>query len=337
MSIKLKDVARLAEVSQATASLALNGNESIKIETRDKVKRIAAELGYSPNAIAQGLAKRKSNTIGLVIPDIESAYYGKLIRCIDKAVRELGYGLVLAISDDKPEIEKQIVINFVSQRVEGIIIAPGNLYNSDLSYIKSLKKNDIPIVFISAHYLELDESYVMMNLEEGTYKLVNYLLDLGHKNIMFLSGLRSAVPTFYRINGYIKAFKDRDISFNQGNLVECKRVNYEQGYEIAARVAKSNKKIDAIITINDAMALGVVNALKDNELNVPMDISVAGYDNMIFSTISSIPITTVNQDVDGMAWNAVNMLFEKIEDRSIKHENILIKPELIIRESTGGK
>lgn len=337
MSIKLKDVARLAEVSQATASLALNCNESVKVETRDKVKRIAAELGYSPNAIAQGLAKRKSNTIGLVIPDIESAYYGKLIRCIDKEVRELGYGLVLAISDDKPEIEKQTVINFVSQRVEGIIIAPGNLYNSDLSYIKHLKKNDIPIVFVSAHYLELDESYVMMNLEEGTYKLVNYLLDLGHRNIMFLSGLRSAVPTFYRINGYIKAFKDRDLSFNEGNLVECKRVNYEQGYDIAARVAKSNKNIDAIITINDAMALGVVNALKDNELNVPMDISVAGYDNMIFSTISSIPITTVNQDVDGMAWNAVNMLFEKIKDRSIKHENILIKPELIIRESTGGK
>lgn len=336
MSIKLKDIAKMAGVSEATASLALNDNKIVKEETRLKVKKIARELGYSPNALARGLAKRKSGTIGLIVPDIESAYYGKLTRCIDENVREAGYSLILAISNDKREIEKQIINNFISERVEGVIIAPINQYNGDLSYIYQLEKHNIPCVFATAHYPEVDAPFVMVDLEEGTYRLVKYLLDLGHRDIFFITGSPKVITTSYRINGYVKAFQERGLAVDEGKFIHCSRLNYEQASQTAENLIRSKTGIDSIIAINDMMALGVLNTLKADHIDVPGDISVAGYDNMIFSSVASIPITTVNQDIEQISWKAVNIAVNRIKGGDIV-EKILIKPELIIRESTGLK
>lgn len=337
MSIKLKDIAKAAGVSEATVSLALNDNEMVKLETQIKVKRIAQEMGYSPNAMARGLAKRKSATIGLIIPDIESAYYGKLVRCVDENVREIGYSLILALSNDKPEVEKQIVGDFISNRVEGIIIAPVNRVNTDLRYIHELNRHRIPCVFATAHYPDTDVPYAMVDLEEGTYRLVKYLLDLGHRNIYFLAGSPKVITTAYRINGFVRAFQEREVIVGEKYFIECGRLDYEQSRKTTEKLLANEKDIDAIITINDMMALGVQNILNEKGIRVPDDISVAGYDNMIFSTIAGIPITTINQDIGQISWNAVNMLLGCIRNGGGANEKVLISPELIIRESTGLK
>lgn len=334
MVVKLKDIAKMANVSEATASLALNDSDVVKDETRKKIKKIAKELGYSPNAIARGLAKRKSETIGVIVPDIESAYYGKLVRFIDEYARKEGFNPVLAISNDDPNVEKNILNNFISQRVEGIIITPINRPNRDLSYLKNLDKIKIPYIFVTAHYPEIDSSYVMVDLEEGTYMLAKYLLDLGHRNIIMIGGSREVISTDYRVKGYIRAFEERNIKYSEKNFIECKRLNYEQAFQAANRLVKDGTGFDAIITINDMMALGVINALRENQISVPQEVSVAGYDNVIFSVISPVPITTVNQDIAKMSWSAVNMLVNKINRINVGIESILIKPELIIREST---
>lgn len=337
MAVKLKDIARVANVSEATVSLALNNSKLVKEETRNRIKNIARELGYSPNAMARGLARQKSGTIGLIVPDIESAYYGKLVRCIDQDVREAGYGLILAISNDKPEVEKKIISSFISQRVEGIIITPINKVNKDLSYMKQLEKHNIPFVFVTAHYPGVDAPCVMVDLEDGTYKLVKYLLSLGHRNITFLAGSQKVITTSYRVNGYKKAFKEEGLNVDETNFIKCDRLNYEEAREVTAELLREKKNIDAIITINDMMALGVINTLKEDNIWIPEDVSVAGYDNTIFSTISSVPITTVHQDIEKMSWNSVNMLVNILKEGNVKTKSILIKPELVIRESTGLK
>lgn len=337
MAVKLKDIAELAGVSKATVSLALNDSELVNEETKKKIKKIAKELEYSPNAMARSLVKQKSSTIGLVVPDIDSAYYGKLVKCIDDDLREAGYGLILAISGDKPEIEKRIIGNLISNRVDGVIVVPVNHKNSDAGYLKQLGNHSIPFIFATARYPEIDAPYVMMDLEEGTYKLVRYLLDLGHRNIIFLAGFQNVITTSCRINGYIRAYKERGLIVNESNFIECKKLDYDQACEVTDRLIKSGNGIDAIITINDIMALGVINTLKSNHINIPEDISVAGYDNMIFSMISSVPITTIRQDMQMMSWNAVNMILSKIKGEHLINEEVLIKPELIIRESTGIK
>ena len=336
MTIKLKDVAKQAGVSEATVSLALNNNKLVKDETAKRVKEIAKELGYTPNAMARGLVKQKSGTIGLIIPDIESAYYSKLVKCIDENLRDAGYNLVLTISNDKPEIEKKIVGNLISERVEGIIIAPVNKYNEELDYIKQLDLHKIPCIFVSAYYDELDKPYVMVDLEEGTYKLVKYLLDLGHRRIVFLTGSPKVLTTSHRINGYRRAFEEKNLSFDETQLIECKRLDYEYSCDVAKELLKNKSEIDTVITINDMMALGIVNTFRNNGVNVPDEISVAGYDNIIFSVISPVPITTVDQDIRKMSRLAVNIIVSELENPASRKENILIKPDLVIRDSTGG-
>lgn len=333
--IRLKDVAKKAGVSEATVSLSLNNNKMVKDETRERVKQIAKELGYTPNSLARSLVKQKSGTIGLIVPDIESAYYGKLVRCIDEQVREAGYSLLLAISDDKPSIERKITQKLISDRVEGLFIVPVNQENTEITYLKQLNQHGIPLVFVTANYPDVEVPYVMVDLEEGTYRLVRYLLDLGHRDIVFLGGSPAVITTAYRLKGCIRAYDERQLNWIPNQFIECKRINYQQACEITEKLIRSGRKMDAIITINDMMALGVTNSLTRQNIRVPEDVSVAGYDDIIFSTISAIPITTVRQDIEQMSMQAVNLLMQGIQNNSQEKGGILIKPELIIRDSTG--
>jgi DNA-binding LacI/PurR family transcriptional regulator len=319
MPIKLKDIAKIANVSPATASLALNGSNLVKAETREMIKKIAKENGYFPNAMAKALAKRKSNTIGLIIPDIEDTYYGKLVRYIDQNVSKAGYNLILAISNDKSEIEKKIIQNFIFKGVEGIIIAPVNDTNLETEYLENLKKCHIPHIFVTAHYPMFDSPYVMVDLEQGSYDLVKYLLSIGRKDIYFLVGPRQEViSSQYRVDGYIKAHREIGLDIDKSRIIGCSRYDYEKAYEATEKIIKSNKNIDAIITINDTMALAAVNAIKAHGLSVPEDISVAGYDDMPFSTISTVPITTVKQDVLKISEIATEILIKKINDECVE-------------------
>jgi LacI family transcriptional regulator len=337
MIVKLKDVAKAAQVSEATASLALNGSSLVREETRNRVRKAAEELGYAPNAIAQGLARKRSKTIGLIVPDIESAYYGKVVRCVNDEVRNAGYGLILAISNDSPEAEKQIVDSFISQRVEGIIIVPMHRYNEALSYFKKIRKSGISCVFMTAHYPQVEAACVMADLEDGTYKLVKYLLDLGHRKIIFMGGPKKIVATSYRLEGYKGAFNERGLKVDESLLLEYERLDYEQGYDGTLNLIKAGVRADAIITINDSIALGVINAFRSNDIDVPGSISVAGYDNMIFSRISPVPITTVSQNIEQMSWKAVSLLLDQINNKIVSTEMLLIKTELVIRESTAAR
>lgn len=335
MPIKLKDIANLAKVSEATASLALNGSPLVKDATREKVLAIAKENGYLPNAMAKGLAKNKSNTIGLIVPDVEDAYYSRLVRFVDEYVKAKGYNLILAISNDNAEQEKSTVRNFIMERAEGIIIAPVNEVNPDATYLKDLKKHKIPHIFVSSYYPSVEAPFVMVDLEEGSYQLTKHLLDSGHKDIYFLVGPEQEVlSSKFRIDGYKRAYRELGIKVKDQFIIGCKRYDYESAYKMTEEILETTKSIDAIISINDTMALGTINALKANGKSIPEDISVAGYDDMFFSRISAVPITTVKQDIAEISSQAVDILFNKINNKEILNDQIFIAPKLIIREST---
>lgn len=336
MRIRIKDIANKANLSQATVSLALNDNEIINIDTRNKIKKIAEEMGYIPNTIARGLAKKKSNSIGIVIPDIESMYYSKIVKHVDYFVRQNGYELILAISNNDPEIEEKAVYNFISQQVEGILIAPINKINDRLQYYKILDKLNIPYVHITAYYPNIESSYSMVDLEKGSYVLVKHLIKTGHKDICFLVGTREVLTISMRIDGYRKAFFDSNILLDENNIIECSKVDYLNAYNITNKIIQERVP-DAIITMNDEMALGVINAVKSKNSSLLDEISVAGFDDLLFSKISHIPITTVKQDLAKIAKNGVNILIRKISNKVILQEKILIQPEFIIRQSTKQK
>lgn len=336
--IMLKDVAVRAGVSVATASLALNGKQNINKETAERVFQAAADLNYKldQNRI-RTVATEKKKLIGLIVPNVENPYFGKIIKAVQSELNSKDYDLFIAVSDENIQREQDIVDSFIKKEVDGILVVPVSnaIYETD-HYLK-LDKQKIPYVFLTAYYPSLKNSYVMCDLEEGAYREARYMLDLGRRNIAFLIGSERVVSTSLRMEGYRRAFKERGLRINEDWLIYCRRQDFEQAYLLVSKLLEEEQNLDAIISINDIMALGALNALVENEIRVPEKISVCGYDNVQFSSISTIPITTVSQDTKQIGWNAVNMLQMKIRQERVINDEILIAPQLIIRQSTGRK
>jgi LacI family transcriptional regulator len=334
MATTLKDVARTAGVTEAAASLALNGNGNISTATRQRIHKIAREMGYSPNAKARQLALKKTQTIGVVVPDIENPYYGKMVKEITCQCKVYGYNVVIADSGEDAETEEKIILNFVSERVEGILIAPINRTISRTDYITPLRKYNVKYCFIVAYPPNLKCPYVMMNLEKGSYCLVNHLLDRGKRKIYFLLGSERNLATSTRLAGYERAFKEHRLNVNHKFLINCDSYTFESAYRATVGLIESKTTIDAVITLNDIMALGSLRALIEKNIAVPHDVSIAGYDDVIFASISTIPLSTVRQDVVGIANNSVKMLIDMINSEQDDDRHILLEPELILRGTT---
>lgn len=333
--IKLKDVARLATVSEATASLVMNNRPGVKTETRDRVLDAALSLGYTPNFIARGLAMQKTHSIGLVVTDIENPFFGTFTRYVDEFVLNHGCNLILSVSNDDPELEQRVIYDFIGKRVDGVIIVPTVSEVRDASIFQQLANHKIPFVFSTTYYEGIDCECIMTDLEEGSYRLTKYLIELGHREILFfITSNREVIASKLRIKGHKRALNEAGIELREESFIECRKPDFNCGYS-AAQAAVEKKKPDAIITVNDIMALGAKRGVIDLGLRIPEDISVAGYDDVIFSSISEIPLTTIRQDIQEISRETVNILFEKIEGKKPHNRLIKLTPELIVRKSTG--
>lgn len=337
MAVKLGDIANAAGVSKATASLALNGSDLVKDTTRDTILRIAKEMNYIPDRSAQSLVKKKSGVIGVIVPDIESEYYGRLVMLLDQKIREKGYSMLLALSSDKSKQEEQAVKNFIANNVEGVIIVPINKEPSSTKHLSMLDTHKIPYIFATSYYAGVSHKCVMVNLELGSYYLAKYLLNMGRRNIRFFCGSSRIIPTITRANGIRRAFAEKGLTFSKEHIVVFNEITYDGAYSYTLSNAQSLNSADAIITVNDMMALGVINALLQMGISVPDQIAVAGYDNVTYSMVSPIPITTINQDLSRISMDSVNLLLREIrspEETWDEEDNHMINPELIIRSST---
>ncbi len=335
MHITLKDIAKKVGVSESTVSLALNDSPLVNINTKEKIVKAANDMGYSPNIIAKNLAKSKTNTIGLIIPDIESAFYSTLTKWIDQKARLAGYSVLNAISFDSRKIEKSIMKSFVAQRIEGVLVAPANKYNPGESHFATLDKYNVPYVYTSAYYEDTEDCmYVMGDLEQGAYKVASYLIGLGHKNIVFLCGKKDVTTTKLRLSGYMRAHREAGVPVIPEHIIESDTIDYEAACRETDNLIKSQTEFTAIMTLNDEMALGSVNTLQWAGYKVPDDISVAGYDDSVYSRVSNVPLTTVNQNLENVCMTAVNMLVSKIQGETINNSKVKVKQELIVRDST---
>lgn len=338
MKATLRDIARMTGISEAAVSVALNDKKGVSEETRKRVKDLAFKLGYRPDSNARSLVRKKSKTIGLIVPDIENPYYCKMVRCIENLVHETGYNLILAISDENTAFEKEIIDNFISNQVEGVIVSPINKTCKDLSHYELLEKRKIPLVFIAAKYQGVDAPCVMMDLEIGMYKLVDYLVKTGKRKMVFLTGPKELVAFSDRVRGYKRALQDNGYEYHDNDFIPCPRVDFEQAYFATMQLIKSNREVNTIIAANDYMAIGVLKALSERGIRVPHDISVTGYDDIIYASISHVPITTVAQDIYKMSQVSIDIILQMITQPNLsKPMDITIEPVLIVRESTATK
>ncbi len=337
MSVTLKDIARIAGVSESTVSLALNDKSKVKPQTKEHIRIIADELGYMPNFLAKSLARRQSRTIGLVVPDIENPFYGRFVRCVDDCLAKQNYTLLTVTSKDQFSGEKRAVETFIAERADGILIAPVHHPVKNIEYLTKLTRNGIPFLYVMAYYADLTAPCVMTDLEKGAFEMTDYLIRSGRHSIYYLAGNREAVPTQLRIKGYRQAFAVHHLPVDEQKLIQCAKADFIHAYQATRKLLAGAAPADSIMTMNDIMALGALRALLEKNIPVPGRISLAGYDNVVYSSVAAIPITTVEQNLPAIAETAVESIFQLIGGESLPQQPLLMPPKLIIRESTRTK
>jgi len=294
-------------------------------------------LGYSPNTIARSLVMKKTKTLGLVVTDVENPFFSSVIRFVSEQARRHGYVLLLAVSNDELKLEEEILHTFIERRADGIIIVPTQEIRHDFSVFEILEKRNIPIVFATSFYPGLPRSCVLTDYEKGSYKMTKYLLELGHRKIFHLVSADINAPiSDFRIQGYLKALRENGVRPENSWIKPCPKPDFASGYAAARNILEEDKP-DAIITLNDVLALGAMKAVKEKGFPVPEEISIAGYDDLIFSSISETPLTTIRQNIPDIAKTSVDILAEALKGGTFQNKTVKIEPELIVRESTGIK
>jgi LacI family transcriptional regulator len=335
--VTIKDIARVAQVSHTTVSRALNDKSRIRSETKERILRIARELGYRPDFIARSLVSRRTKTLGLVITSIANPFYNELAQGIEATARSLGYSIILCCTHSDLSTEKQYIDMLRSRGVDGIILTSACM---DDPNIEALAEEGFPIVLVNRrtyHPMVKEKvDYIGVDNMLGGFLAVEHLIRLGHRRIGVITGSTESSVGFERLEGGKKAFEAYGIEKKEKYFLEGDFLK-ESGYRVGKQFLRMAEPPTAIFAANDYMALGVFQAMWEKGVKVPEEMALVGFNDIEFAGMIGIELTTVGQKKFEMGALAVKTLVEKIEGGESKPsiKEILLKPELIIRKTCG--
>lgn len=333
MRTTIRDIAQATGLSITTVSLVLNnkGNR-ISIEHRQLIKEIAKKLNYRPNRLAVGLLKKKTNTIGLIIPDISNSFFSEMTKGIEDTGRQAGYNLILCNSNDQQDLEIEYINTLVDNGVDGMIITMSAESYGDKAEksFAALWEAGTPSVIVDCFSNVKDFSTVTVDNIKGSYLAVEYLFALGHRRIACISGPIGPKTNDDRLTGYVNGLKKHNISYDE-HLVFEGDFRFQSGYDAISKLLPYHPT--AILCLNDMMAYGASKALREQGIKIPDKMSVMGFDDIFFSKLMEVPLTTIEQPVYKMGEDAANILIDEISGNK-KRSHILLDPKLKIRNST---
>ena len=327
------DVAKIAGVSPSTISRVMNNPEIVAEDTRQKVMNAVKELAYIPNMMAASMPKRKTNYIGLIIPDITNIFFSNLVRGVQDVCEKHGYNVLVVNSDDSQEKEGRYLKLLYSRRVDGVILTVAGYREKEFpeEELSLLKKMNI--VLIDREINGMTTPIVKVNNFSGAYSAVKYLLTMGHRKIMYLAGIEGTKTNQERKKGYLAALKKAKINWEK-ELAGDFRLDtaYQKIIYHWPQLKNSDKLPTAIFAANDLMAIGALKAFAQLKIRVPEDISIIGFDNIPFSDCTCPPLTTIAQPTYLMGQKAVETLLKVIDKKKIK-KSVEFETELIERDS----
>jgi LacI family transcriptional regulator len=335
--ITIKDIARMANVSHTTVSRALNNKSRIKNETKNKILAIASELNYQPNFIARSLVMKKTKTLGLVITNIANPFYTELAQGIEATVRGLGYSIIFCSTHSDLSTEKHYIDMLRSKGVDGIIFSSAHM---DDPNILVLAEEAFPIVLVNRrtyHPIVREKvDYVGIDNILGGFLAVEHLIRLGHQRIGIIGGSSESSVGFERLEGGKRALSTYGLEAMGGYFLEGDFLK-GSGYRGGKEFLKMAEPPTAIFATNDYMALGTYQAIVEEGQKVPENIALIGFNDIEFTAIKGVELTTIGQKKYEMGALAVKILVEKIEGGESKPstKEIFLKPELIIRKTCG--
>ncbi|WP_254505672.1 catabolite control protein A [Bacillus altitudinis] len=319
-NVTIYDVAREANVSMATVSRVVNGNPNVKPTTRKKVLEAIDRLGYRPNAVARGLASKKTTTVGVIIPDISSIFYSELARGIEDIATMYKYNIILSNSDQNTDKELHLLNTMLGKQVDGIVFMGGNI--TDV-HVEEFKRSPVPIVLAASVEEQAQTPSVNINYEQAIYDSVQLLVEKGHKQIAFVSGpMSEPINSMRKLAGYKRALEEAGIAFDEALVAEGD-YSYDSGIEALANLLEQSDKPTAVIAATDEMALGVIHGAQDRDVSIPEDLEVIGFDNTRLSLMVRPQLTTVVQptyDIGAVAMRLLTKLMnkEQVEDQIVE-------------------
>ncbi len=335
--VTIYDVAKHCGVSVATVSRIVNNADyPISSELRARVQASVRELKYKPNMLGRYLKSNRTNEVGVIIPNISNFYYPGLISGINDSLIHSGYNVLLCNSYRNPEYEKKQFLSLLQKQVKGIVIST---ISDDTSWLEEVPTDGVTVVAIEQP-LHVPTHRVCFNYYGGGYMAARYLIDMGHRDIAFISAPLTYASRRQRLDGFTAGLKESGIDLGQNYLrISDYERDDENAYEfnIGRRLADKLMQLDApptaIFCINDMMAVGVIRALQSQGIRVPQDVSVLGFDNMAISEIITPALTTIDQCTREMGARAIELLHKSFEDPTAAVETVHFKPKLVERES----
>ncbi|WP_413379015.1 catabolite control protein A [Alkalihalobacillus sp. 1P02AB] len=331
MNTTIYDVAREAGVSMATVSRVVNGNPNVKPTTRKKVLEAIERLGYRPNAVARGLASKKTTTVGVIIPDISNIFFAELARGIEDIATMYKYNIILCNSDQNQDKEIHLINTLLEKQVDGIVFMGSQITEE---HVEQFKRSPVPVVLAAT--LDTDKEIPSVNIDykQAAYDAIQSLTEKGHQKIGMLSGsLDDPVNGFQKFAGYRSALEDANIEFDE-NLVVLGDYTYDSGIEAMEKFVNLADKPTAIFAANDEMALGIIHGAQDRGFQIPEDFEVIGFDNTRLATMVRPTLTTVVQPMYDIGAVSMRLLTKYMNKEELEDHIVVLPHRIEFRSST---
>ncbi|WP_208586070.1 LacI family DNA-binding transcriptional regulator [Gracilibacillus suaedae] len=328
MKVTIYDVAEKAGVSIATVSKVINSTGNMRQETRERVLSVMEELNYYPSMMASALTGKKTETLGLLVPDISNPFFSEIARTIEDRAHEKGLSVIMCSTDESPEKEKKYLELLRRKQVDGFIIASS--FN-DKNLLKGIKSAGTPLVMLTQEAGMTGITSVAVDDFTGGYDAANHLLELGHEKIALINENR--LSSKMRVYGFREAYESHGYTFTD-DMVITANASLANGKKALQTIIRNGNLPSAIFACNDLLAIGVLQGARERGINIPEDLSLMGFDNTILA-ITSVPgLTTIAQPIEEMGKKVVDVIIDSINNKYSGSERILYNPELMQRDTT---
>lgn len=333
MAVTLQDVGRRAGVSAMTVSRVINGRAGVDAETQRKVEEAIAELDYVPNRIARGLLSQKTQTIGLIVPDVVNPFFAPVVRGAETTARRAGYRVLLCNSEGDLRLEREYIEDLVAHRVEGLLLAPAS--DASRHSVFPLLRGGFPLVLLDRSLPDSDCDLVVSDSVSGARRLVEHLLAIGHRDIAHLTDAEDTSTGRDRMAGYREALVAAALP-ERDDFVFRTTVDQIGGYRATQEVLALDPRPTAIFAVNNMTAVGAMKALRERGLSVPEDIALVCFDDVEHLAVLSPFLTVIDQPAETLGGLGAQLLLERIAGKAgIRPRRITLQTDLIVRRSCG--
>jgi DNA-binding LacI/PurR family transcriptional regulator len=331
--VTIKDIARLLGISVSTVSRALKDHPDISADTKEKVNETARKLNYRPNALALGLKSSKSNTIGVIIPEIVHFFFSSVISGIEDASYETGYNVMVCQTNEMYEREAMVAKALLDHRVDGVLVSVAKT-STVFDHLTLLQDNNIPLVFFDRVCSFIESDAVVVDDYKGAYMATEHLISVGCRNIVHLAAPENLMIGKLRKVGYCQALEDNNLQVDPYNIYLCD--TSEKVEEKIGRILSRSPRPDGFFAVNDSTAIAVIQHIKKAGLRVPGEIAVVGFGDGPVATICSPTLTTIEQNGYEIGYEATRFLLDRITrgNTAIAARKKVFAPVLVKREST---